>query len=99
MLIFDRKQQNSVKQLSFNKKIINLKKEKKNLSAIQETQVQLLGWEDPLEKGIGNPLQYPCLENSMNRGTWWATVLGILKELDMTQRLESNMAFPLDANS
>ena len=81
MLIFDRKQQNSVKQLSFNKKIINLKKEKKNLSAIQETQVQLLGWEDPLEKGIGNPLQYPCLENSMNRGTWWATVLEF-KELD-----------------
>ena len=81
MLRFNGKQQNYVKQLSFNKKIINLKKEKKNLSAIQETQVQLLGWEDPLEKGIGNPLQYPCLENSMNRGTWWATVLEF-KELD-----------------
>ena len=24
----------------------------KNLSAMQETQVQLLGWEDPLEKGM-----------------------------------------------
>ena len=23
--------------------------------------------------GHGNPLQYSCLENSMNRGTWWAT--------------------------
>ena len=23
--------------------------------------------------GHGNPLQYPCLENPMNRGTWWAT--------------------------
>ena len=22
----------------------------------------------------GNPLQYSCLENSMDRGTWWATV-------------------------
>ena len=22
----------------------------------------------------GNPLQYSCLENPMNRGTWWATV-------------------------
>ena len=26
-----------------------------------------LGWEDPLE-GNGNPLQYSCLENPMNRG-------------------------------
>ena len=22
----------------------------------------------------GNPLQYPCLENHMDRGTWWAKV-------------------------
>jgi len=26
------------------------------------------GWEDPLEKRIGYPLQYSCLENSMDRG-------------------------------
>ena len=32
--------------------------------------------------GNGNPLQYPCLENSMERGAWWATVHGGLKELD-----------------
>ena len=25
----------------------------------------------------GNPLQYSCLENSMGRGTWWATVHGV----------------------
>ena len=25
-------------------------------------------------KGNGNPLQYSCLENSMDRGAWWATV-------------------------
>ena len=25
----------------------------------------------------GNPLQYFCLENSMDRGDWWATVLGV----------------------
>ena len=24
--------------------------------------------------GHGNPLQYSCLENPMDRGTWWATV-------------------------
>ena len=29
--------------------------------------------------GHGNPLQYPCLENPMNRGAWQATVHGITK--------------------
>ena len=27
----------------------------------------------------GNPLQYSCLENSMDRGPWWATVHGVAK--------------------
>ena len=27
--------------------------------------------------GNGNPFQYSCLENSMDRGTWWATVYGV----------------------
>ena len=27
----------------------------------------------------GNPLQYSCLENSMDRGAWWAAVLGVTK--------------------
>ena len=31
--------------------------------------------------GHGNPLQYSCLENSMDRGAWWATVHGITKSL------------------
>ena len=30
-------------------------------------------------EGNGNPLQYACLENSMDRGTWWATVDGVAK--------------------
>ena len=30
-------------------------------------------------EGNGNPLQYFCLENSMDRGTWWATVQGVAK--------------------
>ena len=29
--------------------------------------------------GNGNPLQYSCLGNPMNRGAWWATVYGITK--------------------
>ena len=36
----------------------------KNLPIIQETPVQFLGWEDPLEKD-GNRFQYSCLENPM----------------------------------
>ena len=29
--------------------------------------------------GSGNPLQYSCLENSIDRGAWWATVLRVAK--------------------
>ena len=29
--------------------------------------------------GNGNPLQYSCLENSMDREVWWATVHGVAK--------------------
>ena len=32
----------------------------------------------------GNPLQYSCLGNPMDRGAWWATVRGVAKELDTT---------------
>ena len=31
--------------------------------------------------GHGNPLQYSCLEHSMDRGAWWATVYGVAKSL------------------
>ena len=44
------------------------------LSARQEMRVQFLGREKNLGSGNGNPLQYSCLENSMDRGAWWATV-------------------------
>ena len=30
-----------------------------------------------LTEGNGNPLQYPCLENLMDRGAWWAAVHGV----------------------
>ena len=30
-------------------------------------------------EGHGNPLQYSCLENSMDRGAWWAIVHGVAK--------------------
>ena len=41
-----------------------------SLSAMQETWVRSLGQEDLLEKGMAYPLQYSCLESSMDRGAW-----------------------------
>ena len=35
--------------------------------------------------GKGNPLKYSCLENFMDRGTWWATVCGVTKESDTSE--------------
>ena len=40
----------------------------KRLSTMWETRVRALGWEDPLEKEIGNPPQDYCLEDPMDRG-------------------------------
>ena len=45
----------------------------KNLPAMQKTQAQSLGQKDPLEKGMAT------LENSMDRGVWWATIHGVTK--------------------
>ena len=51
----------------------------KNLPAMQETQVQSLGWEDPLEKRVATHSSILGLQNSMDRGAWWATVHGVAK--------------------
>ena len=41
----------------------------------------------------GNPLQYSCLENSMDRGAWWAIVPGVKKDLDTTECPNNNRCF------
>ena len=51
----------------------------KNLPATGETRVRSLGQEDPPGGEHGNPLQYSCLEDSMDRGAWRATVHGVAK--------------------
>ena len=51
----------------------------KNLHAMQETGVQSLGWGDSPGEGNGYPLQYSCLENSMDRGAWGAKIQSVAK--------------------
>ena len=51
----------------------------KHPPAMQESWVRSLGWEDSPGEGNGNPLQYSCLDNFMNRGAWWATVYAVAK--------------------
>ena len=43
----------------------------------------------------GNPVQYSCLENPMDRGTWWATAHGVIKQANMTERLTPFFTFTL----
>ena len=42
--------------------------------------------------GNGNPLQYPCLENSMDRGAWQATIYGAAKSQTQLKRLNTHIA-------
>ena len=50
----------------------------KNRPAVQETPLRSLGWEDPLEKER-QPTPVFFLDNSMDRGAWWAIVHGVAK--------------------
>ena len=58
----------------------------KNLLAMWETQVQSLGQEDLLDKGM---LPYSCLENSMDRGAWQDTVHGVTQNRTLRATLLS----------
>ena len=52
----------------------------KTLPVIQETP-EFDPWIRKIPRGgHGNPLQYSCLEDSMDRGAWWATVHGVTKK-------------------
>ena len=59
------------------------------MQEMQKAKVWFLGGEDPLEKEMQS--QYSCLENSMNRGAWWAMVHGGHEELDMTQHTHTHI--------
>ena len=42
-------------------------------------------------EGNGNPLQYSCLENPRDRGTWWAAVYGVVQCRTRLKRLSSSI--------
>ena len=46
----------------------------------------------------GNPLQYSCLENPMDRGAWWATAHGVTKSQIQLKRLSMHYAQALGGN-
>ena len=54
----------------------------KNLPANAGDAGSIPGWGSSPRKGNGNPLQYSCLENPMDRGAWYPRGH---KELDMTE--------------
>ena len=62
----------------------------KNLSAMQETQAQSLGWEDPLENQMATHSN--GLENPSDGGAWEVTVHGVT-ESDTTERLTLSFSF------
>ena len=43
-------------------------------------------------EGNGNSLQYSCLENSMDRGAWWATVHGVAKSFLILRTSQRNLS-------
>ena len=49
----------------------------KNFPALQETWVQSLGWEDPLEEGVATYSGILAWRIPMDRGAWWAPVHGV----------------------
>ena len=46
---------------------------------MQDSRVQSLGWDNPLEEEMGTHSSILAWENPMDRGAWWATVHGVAK--------------------
>ena len=51
----------------------------KNPSAMQESWVQPLGWEDPLEDGMATHSSILAWRIPMDRGAWWSADHGVTK--------------------
>ena len=56
---------------------------------VRDTTSLIPGSGEPPGGGNDNSLQYSCLENSTNRGAWWATVHGVTKSWTQPKQLSS----------
>ena len=66
----------------------------KNQSACQAGDVgSIPGSGRTPRKGNGNPLQYSCLDNPIDRGAWQATIHGVTGESDMIYQLNTNKMY------
>ena len=66
-------------QLSLSSQVVQWSRIRLSVQQMEKTQVQSLGPEELPGEGNGNPLQYSCLENPIDRGSWRATVHGAAK--------------------
>ena len=62
----------------------------KNLPAMQETQVQSLGWEDPLEESMASHSSTLAWRIPTDRGAWWATVHEVSQSPTRLKQLSSS---------
>ena len=62
---------------------------------MRETQVQFLGWEDPLEKEMATHSSTLAWKNPMDKGAWWDTAHGVAK----SQTQLSNLTFTFFSGS
>ena len=72
--------------------IVNTLVERAEILAIEEERSDWVGCQDfgsfvSHGEGSGNPLQYSCLENSRDRGAWWAAVHGVTQSRTRLKRL------------
>ena len=61
---------------------------------MQETQVRFFSWEDAPGEGNGNPFQYSCLGNPIDRGACQVIVHRAGKKSDMTEQLNNKRFAP-----
>ena len=66
----------------------------KNLPAMLETRRSIPGLERSPEEGNGNSLRYSCLDSSMDKGAWWATVHRVAKSQTQLKRHSTHAAAP-----
>ena len=64
----------------------------KNSPASAEDTGLIPGWGRFPEEGNGNPIQYSCLRNHLDRGAWQAIVHKVAKESNTIQQLNNSHA-------